>query len=142
MKRSSSRTCGASGLGRADGEQLAGIVPLVERLGGGDALVALQAHERGVDRRGQRLRRLRLPDAGLALQQHRLAQSDGAEQGGRQAEVGEVVDAVEGGAQLGNAVDEVGPPSRARVPIRLGGERPQAAGPAEPVPPALVVEVQ
>ena len=34
------------GLGQPDGEQLAGVVPLVERLGGRDALVALQPHQR------------------------------------------------------------------------------------------------
>ena len=88
----------ASGLGESDRQQLARIVPLVQRLGGVDALVALEAHERRVERLGQRLGRLGLADAGLALEQDRLAQSDGAEQRGRQAGVGEVVDAVEGGA--------------------------------------------
>ena len=83
VNRSSSRTWAPPDSAVRMASSWREIVPLVERLGGGDALVALQAHERRVDRLGQRLRRLRLPDTGLALQQHRLAQSDGAEQGGR-----------------------------------------------------------
>ena len=41
------------GLGGADRQQLAGVVPLVQRLGRGDALVALQPHERGVEGAGR-----------------------------------------------------------------------------------------
>ena len=60
------------GLGQPDGKQLLGVVPLVQRLGRGDALVALQPHERGVQRRGERLGRLGLADARLTFQQDRL----------------------------------------------------------------------
>ena len=43
------------GLGEADAEQLPGIVPLVQGLGGVDPVVALKADQRGVEHRGQRL---------------------------------------------------------------------------------------
>ena len=89
-------------LGGTDGQQLARVVPLVERLARRDALVALQPHEWGVEGRGQRLGRLRLADAGLALEQQGLAQGDGAEGGRRQPEVGHVVDGVEPLAQRGD----------------------------------------
>jgi hypothetical protein len=51
-----------------DAQQLAGVVPLVERLGGVDPVVALQADERGVEHGGERLGRLGLADARLALE--------------------------------------------------------------------------
>ena len=50
-------------LGQPDREQLARVVPLVERLGRGDALVALQPDQHGVERLGDRLGGLGLPDA-------------------------------------------------------------------------------
>ena len=59
-------------LGQPDAQQLARVVPLVERLAGVDALVALQPVQRRVQHAGQRLGRLRLADARLALQQQRL----------------------------------------------------------------------
>ena len=65
-------------------QQLAGIVPLVERLGRVDALVALQPDQRRVEHGGQRLGRLGLADAGLAFEQQRLRQPHGAEQRRRQ----------------------------------------------------------
>jgi hypothetical protein len=43
----------AAGLREPDREQLAGVVPLIQRLGGVDPLVALQADERGVERHRQ-----------------------------------------------------------------------------------------
>ena len=55
-----------------------------------DALVALQAHQVGPGGRRQRLGDLRLPHAGLALQQHRLAELGGQEDGRAQRPVGEV----------------------------------------------------
>ena len=69
-----------------------GIVPLVERLGGVDALVALQAHERRVEHRGERLGRLGLADARLALEQQRLRQAHAEEERRGEALVDEVVD--------------------------------------------------
>jgi hypothetical protein len=56
---------------RPDGQQLAGVVPLVERLVGVDALVALQPDELPPEHGGQHPGDLGLADAGLALQQQR-----------------------------------------------------------------------
>ncbi len=85
----------AAGFGRPDGQQLAGVVPLVQGFRRGDALVALQPHEWGVEDLGDRLAGLRLSDARLALQEQWLVQPDGAEHRRRQPEVGDVVDVVE-----------------------------------------------
>ena len=82
-------------LGQPDAQQLARVVPLVERLGGVDALVALQPQQWRVEHLGQRLGRLGLADPGLAFEQDRLGQLGGEEQRRRQPEVGEVVDLVE-----------------------------------------------
>jgi hypothetical protein len=92
----------AAGVGQPDAQQLAWVVPLVERLGGVDALVALEAHERRVEHRGQRLGGLRLADARLALEQQRLRQPHAEEHRRRQALVNEVVD---GGQALGQRLD-------------------------------------
>ena len=51
------------GLREPDAQQLAGIVPLVQRLGGVDAVVALQPDQRRVEDRRERLGRLGLADA-------------------------------------------------------------------------------
>jgi hypothetical protein len=86
-------------LGQPDAQELAGIVPLVEGLGGVDALVALEADQRRVEHRGERLGRLGLADARLAFEQQRLRQAHRAEQCGGEPEVGQVVRAVEQAAQ-------------------------------------------
>ena len=77
-------------LGRAQGEQLARVVPVVERLVNVDALVALQPDQARAGGAGQRLGDLGLADPGLALEQQRLPQLAGQEDGGRQGAVGEV----------------------------------------------------
>jgi hypothetical protein len=51
----------AAGLGEPDPQELAGVVPLVQRLGDVDALVALQAQQRRAERGRERLGRLGLP---------------------------------------------------------------------------------
>ena len=57
-------------------QQLARVVPLVERLGGVDALVALQPDQRGAQRRAaSALAASVLPTPGLALEQQRLRQA-------------------------------------------------------------------
>src|SRR5690606_16479830 len=81
---------GALRLGQPDRQQLPRVVPLVQRLGRGEPLVALQPDQRRVQRGGQCLGRLGLPDAGLALQQDRLAQPYRQEQRGGQRVVGQV----------------------------------------------------
>jgi len=97
----------AARLGEPDPQQLPRVVPLVERLRGVDALEALQAHERRVEQLGQRLRRLRLADAGLALEQQRLRQPDRAEQSGRQRRVGQVADLGQTSGQGGDVGDQL-----------------------------------
>ena len=56
----------------AQREQLARVVPVVERVVEVDPLVALQADQARARGRGERLGHLRLPDARLALEQQRL----------------------------------------------------------------------
>ena len=53
--------------------------------------MALQPDQPGARRRGQRLGHLRLADPGLALEQQRLLELRGEEDGGGQRAVGEVV---------------------------------------------------
>jgi hypothetical protein len=82
-------------LGQSDREQLPRVVPLVERLGRGEPLVALQPQQHGVECGRQRLGRLRLADSRLTLEQQRLPHAYGQEQRGRQALVGEVAGGVQ-----------------------------------------------
>ena len=82
----------AARLGQADRQQLARIVPLVQRLGGVDAVVALQPDQRRVQHLRERLGGLGLADPGLPLQQQRLREAEAEEERGRQALVDEVVD--------------------------------------------------
>jgi hypothetical protein len=77
-------------LRRAQGEELARVVPVVEGVVDVDALVALQADEPRAGGGGQRLGDLGLADARLALDQQRLAQLGGEEDGRRQRTVGEI----------------------------------------------------
>ena len=77
-------------LGGADGQQLALVVPVVDGVVEVDALVALQADQARALRLGERARHLRLPHARLALEQQRLLQRGGEEDGGGEAPVGEV----------------------------------------------------
>ena len=62
------------GVGEADAQQLARVVPLVQRLRCVDSVVALEANERCLEHERQRLRRLGLADTGLALEQQRLGE--------------------------------------------------------------------
>ncbi len=84
---------GSRRLRQSDAE-LPRIVPLVQGLGRVDALVELEPEQRRVEHLGQRLARLGLADAGLALEQDRLGQLTGQEQRRRQPPIGEVVDVV------------------------------------------------
>ena len=93
------------GPARGDPQQLLGVVPLVQRAGLVDALVALQPDQPGVRRRGDGLGQLGLADAGGALDQQRLAEAVGEEDRGRDgggrevADVGEPVRHVVDGAE-------------------------------------------
>ena len=63
----------AFGLGDADRDHLRGVVPLVDRGGDVEALVALQPDQPAAERRGQHLGDLGLADAGLAFEEQRPA---------------------------------------------------------------------
>ena len=80
----------ARGLGGPQVEELAPVVPVVDGLGGVDALVALQPDQLAARPRRQHLGQLGLADAGLALQQQRPPQRDGQEHGGGQPLVRQV----------------------------------------------------
>ena len=124
------------GLGEPDGQQLPLVVPVVERLARGQSLVALEPHQRGVERLRQHLRGRRLADARLTLEQQRQPQLEGEEDGGRQTLVGEVPVLVEppayvvGGRQLGGSrrPPRAGPGSPPRCPRRAGRRRRPAPG--------------
>jgi hypothetical protein len=77
-------------LGGAQREQLARVVPVVERLMDVDALVALQADEPRAGGGGERLGDLGLADARLALDQQGLAELAGEVDGCGLRAVGEV----------------------------------------------------
>ena len=63
----------AFGLGDADGDHLRGVIPLIDRGGDVEALVALQPDQPAAERRGQHLGDLGLADAGLAFEENRPA---------------------------------------------------------------------
>ena len=90
----------AGALARLDGEQLALVVPLVERGVLVETLVALQPDQLGRVDRGERLGDLGLADAGLALEQQRPLEEIHQPQRGRQIAVGDVAD-------LGKALGDV-----------------------------------
>ncbi len=83
-------------------QQLAGVVPLIQRLARVDALIALQAHQLSTAGGGQRLGELGLADAGLALQEQRPPEHRGKVHGGGQPPVGQVVLGREAGLQRGD----------------------------------------
>ena len=60
-----------AGFEQTDFEQLAGVVPFVERLGDVDPFVALQPDQFGVEHGSQRFRDLGLADTGLAFEKER-----------------------------------------------------------------------
>ena len=102
-------------LGQPDGEQLTLVVPVVERLARGQALVALQPHQRRVQGLGEDLRGGRLADPGLALEQQRQPEPERQEDRRRHPFVGEVVVLVEPPADLlgGGQLAHPGPSSSA-----------------------------
>ena len=91
---------GPAGLDGPEVEELAGVVPLVDGLGGVDALVALEAQQLAARPPGEDLGHLGLADAGLALEQEGPPQPQGQEDGGGEALVGQVLVAGEGLADL------------------------------------------
>ena len=121
-RRKRSRLGRLAALGRAHREQLARIVPVIERAVHVDPLVALEADQPRAGRRGERLRGLGLADPGLALEQQRLAELDREEDGDGQRLVGEVALArrarratAAGSAKAGSLKRRGPPPARARA---------------------------
>ena len=82
----------AARVGEADAQQLARVVPLVQRLRRVDPLVALQANQRRIQDDRQRLGGLGLADTRLALEQQGLRQAHAQKHRCREALVDEVVD--------------------------------------------------
>src|SRR5690606_30724350 len=77
-----------------DPQELLAVVPLVQGLRLVEALVALQADEAAAGRARERLRELRLADAGRALDEHGLAElrrEEGDERGRLAGEVAGVL---------------------------------------------------
>jgi len=103
-------------LRRRDAQQLLGVVPLVERAGLVDALVALQAHQARPGGLGDRPRELGLADPGRALHQQGLAEAVGQEHGRRHGGRGEVTDTGEPCRDVVDRVEE--PLGRLSVHVR------------------------
>ena len=80
----------AGGLSRAQVQQLAGVVPVVDRLRDVDALVTLQAYELAAGCSCQGLGQLGLADTSFAFEQQRAVQRHGQEHRRRDPLVGQV----------------------------------------------------
>jgi hypothetical protein len=83
-----------------DVEELARVVPFVDRVGDVEALVALKTDQARAEDARERLRRLGLADAGLAFQQQRLLEPKREEERRREPAVREVGGRVEGVMEL------------------------------------------
>src|SRR5262249_39155719 len=92
----------AASLSELDREQLTRIVPLVQRLGRGQPLVALQPDQRGVEYLRKGLGRLGLANTGLTLEQDRLSHTGGQEERRPQRLIGEIADLVKRSQQTGH----------------------------------------
>ena len=119
------------------------MVPLVERLVGVDALVALQPDQLPVEHGGEHLRDLGLPDAGLALQQQGPVQREGHVDGSGQAAVGEVGALAQQSCQLrdagAHAFDLGSCPARSS-PMVVAPSLPSRASKSRHAKPLLVVD--
>ena len=119
---------GVVGLRGLDAEQLLLVVPLVQRLGLVEPLVALEPDQAGADDLGDRLGELGLAGSGGTLDQDRLAEAVGQVDDAGDALVGEVVDLAEPVADVVDSVEPERGPSRAsaaahrvRIPTDLTG---------------------
>ena len=90
-----------------DAQQLLLVVPLVERLGLVEALVALQADQPGAGHLGHRLGQLGLARARRALDEDRLLQPVGEVHDAGDALVGQVVDLPQRLADRGDGLEAV-----------------------------------
>ena len=86
----------------AQAQELAGIVPLIERVAGVDPLIALQPHKIETKCCSERLRRLGLAHARQALEQQGLAELQGEKGGDAQLFAGKITFTLEAlGQNLG-----------------------------------------
>ncbi len=85
-------------------QELAGVVPLVDGLGGVDAFVALQPQQLAARPAGEDFGDLGLADTGLALEQQRAAEPQREEDGRGETLVRQVLVAGEGLADLFDGV--------------------------------------
>ena len=85
-----------------DSEQLALIIPFVDRRADIQAFVALQTNQWASEQCGKGLGDLGLSHAGLALHQQRPLQFGEQQQGGRQIGLGHVTRLLETGLELGD----------------------------------------
>jgi len=85
---------------RLDGQQLFRVVPLVERVLGGESLVTLEADEFGLERGRQHLRYLSLPGARRPLDQQRFLQAHREAHRGDDLVAGDVVGRLEGRSEV------------------------------------------
>ena len=92
---------------RLDAQELLLVVPLVERLGLVEALVALQADEPGARHLGHRLGQLGLARAGRTLDEDRLLEAVGEVDDTGDAFVREVVDLLQTVADCGHRLEAV-----------------------------------
>ncbi len=90
----------AARLGEADRHHLAGIVPLVDRRGDVEPLVALQADQPPAERRRKHLRDLGLPDPGFALEEQGPSKLQGEKKDRRERAVGDVARVLEQGQRV------------------------------------------
>jgi len=91
-----------NGLGGAEMEQLTCVVPVVDGLGGVDALVALEANQFAAGHRGDDLGQFGLADTSFTFEEQWALQAEREEDRGGQSVIGEVVIGRECSAHVGN----------------------------------------
>jgi hypothetical protein len=95
-----------------DSQQLLAVVPLVQRLGLVEALVALEPDQGPIEVAGERLRQLRLADTGGSLDQHRLAELRREERHQRGRFARQIAGPLEAGGDVLDGAGGVRHPSR------------------------------
>ena len=96
------------GVEDAQFEELARVVPLVERMADVEPLIALEANQVGPERRGDGGGERGLADACLAFEEQRPLQSQRQEQRDREATVGDIVLVGEALLEIGNGAGKNG----------------------------------
>jgi hypothetical protein len=96
----------AARLGQPDAQQLALVIPVVQRLGSGQPLIALQSKQRRIQHGGKRFRRSRLADTRFTLEEQRAAERDGQVDRRGGADVEQIVVGVETPDHVVNIVEQ------------------------------------